>query len=439
MSTAFEHHPQRITLSNELHARPFQAMTTPGRVLMLAFKQPSRAAERDPAHDRAHLLDLLDRFGVAHPPPEANHHAVDMGRFRLNWERHTEFVSYTLYESGEASELFQAQLAAHLPGEWLKAAPGMVIAAAQCELIPCGGRDEALRLLADGPLLRAFSPESLAASWVNNRRLLALGDFRIHEEGYSRFALVQCGSIGPRRIGRTCQRLMETDVYRTLSMLSFPMARHTASQLNEIERKLSEMVARVSEADGEMSDAELLAALTQLSAGIEALAADTAFRFGAGAAYEALVKERIGLLSEERVEGRQLFREFMLRRYEPAMRTVHAARRRLADLATRTSRVAQLLRTRVSVALEAQNKTLLESMNRRADLQLRLQRMVEGLSVVAISYYAVSLVDYFMAPLAMTIGVDKAVPTAIATAPVVFAVWLFVRRLRKRLERSGKD
>jgi len=43
---------------------------------------------------------------------------------------------------------------------------------------------------------------------------------------------------------------------------------------------------------------------------------------------------------------------------------------------------------------------MLESMNRSAVLQLRLQQMVEGLSVVAISNYAASLAGYPLAPLA---------------------------------------
>ena len=42
---------------------------------------------------------------------------------------------------------------------------------------------------------------------------------------------------------------------------------------------------------------------------------------------------------------------------------------------------------RVDVALEEQNRDLLQSMDRRVQLQLRLQQTVEGLSVVAISYY----------------------------------------------------
>ncbi|MFK7943405.1 MAG: DUF3422 family protein [Paracoccaceae bacterium] len=435
MSLVFEEYPDRLAVTNELHARPFQPMRAPGRLLQLAFKEPTKAAERDPERDRAHVVALLDRFGAPHPAPGANHHTVDVGRFVLKWERHTEFVSYTLYEEGETDKLFQAGLAQHLPGDWVAAAPGKIIAAIQCELIVSESQDAAVKVLR-GPLASAFSAESMAASWVVNKCMLAVGDFRIHEGGLSRFALVQCGDIGPRRMGRISQRLLEIEVYRTLSMLALPVARRTSAKLNEIERDLTAMVSEVAARNGGASDDEILSSLSQLSADIEALAASTAFRFGAGGAYEALVNQRIELLHEERVEGRQQFREFMLRRYQPAMRTVHAAERRLQDISTRASRMAQLLRTRVNVALEAQNQDLLESMNARADTQLRLQRTVEGLSVVAISYYAVSLGGYLLYPLSELLGLSTGEITAIVTIPIVFGVWWFVRRIRAQLEKE---
>ena len=112
----------------------------------------------------------------------------------------------------------------------------------------------------------------------------------------------------------------------------------------------------------------------------------------------------------------------MMRRYDPAMRTVTAAKER---------RAGELLRTRVDVERSAQNQALLESMDRRAALQLRLQRTVEGLSVVAISYYAVSLAGYLLYPLAEPLNVTEGVLTALVTLPVVLIVWWLVRKLRE--------
>ena len=82
----------------------------------------------------------------------------------------------------------------------------------------------------------------------------------------------------------------------------------------------------------------------------------------------------------------------------------------------------------------AQNQAILASMDRRSDLQLRLQRTVEGLSVVAISYYAVSLVGYLLYPLAAHFEISKGVLTAAATLPVIGAVWLMLRRIKRHVE-----
>ena len=115
------------------------------------------------------------------------------------------------------------------------------------------------------------------------------------------------------------------------------------------------------------------------------------------------------------------------------MRTVSSTKGRLQALADRAIRAGDLLRTKVDVSRSAQNQALLESMDRRADLALRLQETVEGLSVVAISYYAVSLASYAAYPLASLMGLTKGELTAILTLPVVAVVWWMVKRIRSRM------
>jgi uncharacterized membrane-anchored protein len=73
-------------------------------------------------------------------------------------------------------------------------------------------------------------------------------------------------------------------------------------------------------------------------------------------------------------------------------------------------------------------------MDKRADLQLRLQRTVEGLSVVAISYYAVNLAAYLVEPLAHRAHLTHGALMAILTPVVVLAVWALVRRIRNHLD-----
>jgi uncharacterized membrane-anchored protein len=450
-------HDLRYPLTAELHARPFVELGAPGRAVFLAIKLPGIGVEpdpaRDPAADRAHLIAFIDRHGGSHPAPDANHYAADFGRFRLKWERHTEFVSYTLYEDGPADKFFKAGLARQFPDDWLAAAPGVVISAIHIEVIPVDqdqGGLEAAETLLEHRLLPTLSGESLTCARVIDGNALAIGDFRIHEDDFTRFAVVAHGPAGPRRIGRVSQRLIEIETYRILAMLALPVARETGRRLNRIERDLGRLIAQIGSGEGApaeaVSEAAILGQLTALSAEIEVLAAAAAFRFGAGGAYEAIVTQRIEMLREERLAGRQLFSEFMIRRFDPAMRTCHATERRLAELATRASRIAELLRTRVNVVVEAQNQEVLESMNRRAALQLRLQETVEGLSVVAISYYAVSLAAYLLAPLEPVLasvlgsatGLDKSILTAAAVIPVVGLVWWLIRRMRKRIGGPGR-
>jgi uncharacterized membrane-anchored protein len=180
---------------------------------------------------------------------------------------------------------------------------------------------------------------------------------------------------------------------------------------------------------------ESLSELLTIAAELENLLAQSTFRFGATAAYEAIVLQRIAVLRETRFEIGQTFEEFMTRRFDPAMRTIKSTEARLKAMAERAIRAGDLLRTRVDVERQAQNQKLLESMDTRADLQLRLQKTVEGLSVVAISYYAVNLAVYMIGPFASPMGISKLLLTAIATPVVLLGVWAMVHRIHEQMEK----
>ncbi|MEO0680393.1 MAG: DUF3422 domain-containing protein [Pseudomonadota bacterium] len=425
-------HPQRLALALELHARPFPQLTAPCRAVHVAFKVARNAAERDPETDRDHLRILLDRFGAPHPPPGADHYVGSLGRVMLKWESHTEFVSYTLFGEGTADVPFDGTTFSLFPQDWLLDAPGEVIAAALVRVEAVESRETAETRLTNG-LERWFVRESLAASHVSDGQATVASDFRIHEDGMVRFAVLAQPELGPRRLGRLVQRLLEIETYRAMSMLALPIARRALRRLTEVDRDLAALMRGI--ADDSESARKTLDVLTVKSAEIERMATDGAFRFGAAQAYETILHERIDTLRESRMGGRQTIREFMARRYDPAMRTCRAAQARIAELSTRAARIADLLRTRVDVAMSLSNQRLLESMDRRADLQLRLQKTVEGLSVVAISYYAVSLGAYMLKPVSEETGVSEGFLTAAITPVVVLGVWAFVRRLRAELER----
>jgi uncharacterized membrane-anchored protein len=277
-----------------------------------------------------------------------------------------------------------------------------------------------------------FVPESLAISRVLDDGLVVAGDFRIDVGGHMRFAVFARPETGARRIGRVVQRLCEIETYKAMSMLGLSMARDLGPKMGNIDTRLTKLLSDMTGTEAQ-PDAVLQELLTA-SAELENTIAQTSFRFGATGAYETIVNQRIDVLREDRFEGRQTFGEFMMRRYDPAMRTVNSTETRLQAMSNRAQRASDLLRTRVDVERSAQNQDLLTSMDKRADLQLRLQKTVEGLSVVAIGYYAVNLVLYVMGPLEKTYGVPKVTMGALATPIVLFAVWLMIKRIHKHME-----
>ncbi|WP_170758830.1 DUF3422 family protein [Ruegeria lacuscaerulensis] len=424
--TPIDDHPLRYALANELHARPFPVATTPCTVVFLAIKKPVAAAARDRGEDLVHLIDLLDRHGAPHPQPEATHYAGQIGRHWLKWEQHTEFVTYTAITPNVSDRPFNPADFEVFPPDWLMSSPGQRVTSAMLRVVERQDDDKVKSSLANW-----FEPESLAVARVLDDAAICASDFRIDPAGHMRFALFVTQGTGRRRIGRIIQRLCEVETYKAMSMLGFARVKQLKSRIGELDGKLTRLMGQMT--DNSAQPEELLEDLLSTSIELETLSAQCSFRFGATGAYEAIVNQRIEVLREERFQGGQSFADFMMRRYDPAIRTVKSTERRLQALSDRAIRAGDLLRTRVDVERSAQNQALLESMDRRADLALRLQHTVEGLSVVAISYYAVSLVSYLLYPLTKA-GVSKGMLTAAVTIPVVMMVWFAIRQIRKRLE-----
>lgn len=423
--TPIDDHPLRYALANELHARPFPVASMPCTVVFLAIKKPEAAVARDRREDLAHLIDLLDRHGAQHPQPDATHYAGQIGRHWLKWEQHTEFVTYTAIAQNVSDRAFNPADFEVFPPDWLMASPGQRVTSVMVRVVDRESDD-----VVKSKLLDWFEPESLAVARVLDDAAICASDFRIDPAGHMRFALFVAEGTGRRRTGRIIQRLCEIETYKAMSMLGFARVKQLMPRIGELDGQLTRLMGQMT--DNSAQPDVLLQDLLSTSIELETLSARCSFRFGATGAYEAIVNQRIEVLREQRFEGGQNFADFMMRRYDPAIRTVKSTERRLQALSDRAIRAGELLRTRVDVERSAQNQALLESMDRRADLALRLQHTVEGLSVVAISYYAVSLVSYLLYPLTAS-GISKGMLTAAVTIPVVAGVWYAVRRIRKRL------
>jgi uncharacterized membrane-anchored protein len=413
-------HPWRAAVLGEVHARPFTPIETPRRVLHFAFET---TAERGEA-DRAALSEFCAQRGLGVPQPGGNHHRVVFGATALRWEQHSEFTTYTWELPAEADSAPFHPSAATLGGPMgLVPQPGPVLVAID------------LHLVADTTITpeRLFDRASLAAAENSDGTALYASDFQSGPAGFVRVLIVDRG-LGAERAGALTQRVLELETYRTLALLGLPEAQRLAPAVRRIETRLVEVMAATRASEGLEANQRLLAELSALAAELEAGAAASQFRFGASRAYDQIVQLRLQTIGERKVGGLPTWTSFLARRMAPAMRTCVTLWERQANLADKLARAAQLLRTRVDVELESQNRDVLRSMNERTRLQLMLQATVEGLSVAAISYYVVGLFGYLVKGLhdAGLVRVDPSLATAVFVPLALLLVWWIVRRIRRK-------
>jgi uncharacterized membrane-anchored protein len=420
-------HPSRTVLHDEIHARPRPPVRAPHAVSHLSVLRPRGATSS--AHEA--LGRWCAAQGIAPPDPGQSHFDAELGPVRLKWERHGEFDDYTVYTEGcDADRPFERNAGDAALAALLEGGGGEVIAAIRIAIVKAG----ALRI-DERRVAAMLEAPSFVGAKVSDGHASLFSSFRLDDQGFGRFLLVDATTT-PSQLGRAVQRVIEIEVYRMMAMLAFPEARRIAGELDRIEQRLSELVARLDVAPAS-EEPEMLHEVTRLSALAEQLATVGAFRFGAARAYRALVRQRGEELRETRLQGLQTPTEFLVRRFEPAMDYCEAVSTRLGSVSERIARASGLLRTRVEIERERQNQALLEAMNRRAKLQLHLQQTVEGLSVAAISYYAVGLAAYlFKAAARAGAAIDPEIATGVAMVPVVLAVAVVMRGVRRRLERE---
>lgn len=419
---AYRTHPQMTALNAEIHARPPVPLEAPSLVSCIAFLHEAGGTA---ATEIAHIGRLM-------PVPEGevgeSHLLLRDRALTLKWERHNEFSTYTLVRPLTRRDRSDATALEGLPTEWLADVPGAVIVATHIRLLAGSDADaEALfaRIGEAGDSV-VMSRIAEGAAWV-------LTDFRLHD-GATRFTVFDQG-LSRWRNRRTVQRLLEIEVYRMMALLAFPVAKDVGRMLGRAEAALAELIDRAAGAATPDEERVVLGELTRLAAEVENSLARTSFRFGAAAAYYRLLQQRMDEIKEVRVQGNPTIRGFMERRLAPALNTCTAVANRQDELSRRIARYSQLLRARVDIELERQHQQVLAQMNRRAKLQLRLQETVEGLSVVAITYYGSQLVHYLAQGVEHWLprALSPALITALAIPVVALIVARRVHALRVRL------
>ena len=427
-------HPLRISLASEVHSRPFLALdVTADRAVTVTHLALFSGTELD--KHSGFLSSLCLHFGVAPPSEQAKHFFHDFGPFRLKWENHTEFSTFTFASATTVADLDTAQRpldhfaqmpTRHIPQQWWQSLAGTLLAATHVTLLkgpPHGEVANGIRQQFTGSLVVGSHVLHGGEVWT---------DFQIQPDGFGRF-LVFDNDLREQQAGRLVQRLLEIDTYRMMALMALPRALESGPTIRQLEQQLVKLTKDLVQPNTQTDEAQLLHDLSDLAAQVEVTAQSNSYRFSAAQAYYKIVVSRISELREERIEGVPTIGEFMQRRLMPAMETCQSVANRQENLAQRVSRANDLLRTRVGISQEQQNRNILQSLNQRAATQLRLQQAVEGLSTVAISYYLLGILHHgFDALHEAGYSLNPTVATGLAVPFVLGVVWFVLHRLRKQ-------
>ncbi len=392
-------------VTDELNARPFPEFSLPTRVFRLCVK--GREAYASVQAALSAVLDGVD-WDVAEQGKliRGVYHNV-----RVNIERHTEFTSITLIEESQDTQ----SLASALPTGWTAGISGDIVVAVDCNV---RARDT------------QTARQWVCASALEGGRATAYFNFRVADDGHTKILLEFAPDCDPRDIGRVSLQVLEIETYRCFAALGLPVARAAQQRLWEI----ADMIPSAPpDLDNQSEASERFQILSKLAGELEEIWRDTSFRFNACFAYWGLVQARLASLGEAAYDARISVGGFLERRLGPAVTTYESTARQRDDLADQVEKLSTVLQTRIELDLQRQNAELLHSLNSGSERQLRLQQTVEGVSVVAISYYAVNLlvepVLWLMMRLPLPFAPGAGSIKAALVVLVIPAVWLAVRRL----------
>jgi uncharacterized membrane-anchored protein len=417
---AFTEHPLRRWAVDEMRLRRFAPVSRHCdiyQVVRLVSAEERALEDHWLLNDRPEFDDwnLAARHGSGHT----------RSGLHFLWERHTEASTLTLILPVDGPDNVRLRYI-----DWLEQWPGAVVRATRIFVLPDASDIDA-RLKALG-----ISQLEMVCCDINGG-VRIWSDFGIHGDGYGRL-VVTAGDVEDGERGRIVQRLQELGNYRNLALLGFPTVQEYGPQVDRLEQRLSEHARRAAQADED--DETLLDQLASISSELELIRSATGFRLSATAAYAEVAADRLASLNVQPVANYQSLTDFTERRLVPATRTCSVFRQRLSHIAERISGVMHTLDVRIDSRIKAQNLRLMQSMERSTQLQLRLQTLVEGLSVIAAAYYLIGLIAYMAKGVAaFASGSSSDIFVGAISLPVILLIYAFVRHLRNKvLKETGE-
>lgn len=406
-------HPHRAAIREEVHARPVVLVPESCRLRRLVFlPEPSQPRVADIL---AALTAWCTEKGVPAPETHTRQHSFarsGTGGFNVTFELHNEFVTLTWSAPPDDADTAPADIGLDIVSDL------SLVSATLIDIT-----DEAN---VPARTLETSNLPSLCHVRIDAGRADIATDLVEDADGFVHYELA-AKSLTALRRSIIARRLLEIETYSKLALLGLPPVRAVGPDLAAIEAEVSELLNSLPEIDEVGEARTAITALNALAQRVMVLNDRLNYRIAASQAYGEIVSDRLHTLSDQATETGSNLSIYLENRVGPALRTLAATEKRVQSATRRIERAAMMLNARNGLELEIQNSQILQTISKTARSQFRLQQTVEGLSVIAITYYLVAVLGYAFAGPIETLEWDKAWFTAVLT-PIAFLAVLIASR-----------
>lgn len=392
--------PQSETeaLLKKLHERPQMPLTewlrAPAHVHYKAFRMADPPTQR--AASRLEFQSLLGAFKI---PTESTvlretfgygvREADNGDRLIIVWQAHTEYYNYQLWHLPlpEKREVTFGPLTFpkyHFPDTSLGTEVCRLDILLTTEAVPSRER---MRSLLPGPVLYG--------SRILDEQTSLVTSFTPDEQGRERYwVTVGLQRSNPSHLKDIVDAIVRIETYYHLLLMQKPLFSAAIDQVHKFEQvhlKQREVITgHIGHADSQTLQ-RWLNSLTQDLLKTNRIAGKLHFELSASLPYDKIVHATLGSLAEEPLESYRPFSDFVLSGITGVAEGHQQLLKRIDTLRGGFEGIISIIRARVDLILQAQNLTLLQSVDKTTKSQVILQHTVEGLSVIVIAYYLAAL------------------------------------------------
>ena len=399
--------PTSDNLLRALHERPQIPLTkwlrAPAHVHYKAFRMS------DPPNQRpASLAEFRSFLELLHVPAETTvlretfgygvKEAQNGDRLLVLWQAHTEYFNYQLWHLPQPGHdrLTFGPLA--FPGYRF---PGTALGTEVCRLDlvlttePLPSREH-LREVFPGPILYG--------SRIFDEQTSVIASFTPDDYGRERY-WVTVGSSGAyhAQMKDIVDAIVRMETYYHLVLMQKPLfsaAIDQAYKFEQVHLKQREIITdHIGHADSQALQ-RWLNSLTQDLLKTNRMAGKLHLELAAAVPYDKIVHATLAALAEKPLESYRPLSDFVLSGITGVAEGYQQLLKRIDTLRNGFEGMIGIIRTRVDLIVEAQNLTLLNSVDQTTKSQVILQHTVEGLSVIVIAYYMSGLAGYLFKGLA---------------------------------------